>query len=331
MLLLIFFAGSCTSQETAAANGTTANSVQPSPTATPTPTPTPIIIPSSTSIDGSQSDLYKITAKRDLLALMMAYPEYIKEVERGKESLLYILMQSGSKIVYDDFQDKTFEQKLYEADLQDMMEQIYPLGDISELMTDLLDPGRFRVYDLLHEVYGATRSDIENNLNSVSVGNRQRMFNRNNNAAAALDSVFAEIDILLATRPELYDYVHPDSGTYNYRFIAGTSRLSPHAFAIAIDLKKHSHDYWLSSERHEGQMRLDEYPRELVRIFEDYGFIWGGKWYHFDIMHYEYRPELIIKAKYYSDYPETDRLWHYGFPDSEQTRNFIRIIDNAFK
>jgi hypothetical protein len=30
-----------------------------------------------------------------------------------------------------------------------------------------------------------------------------------------------------------------------------------------------------------------------VDIFERHGFIWGGKWGHFDTMHFEYRPELL--------------------------------------
>jgi hypothetical protein len=34
-------------------------------------------------------------------------------------------------------------------------------------------------------------------------------------------------------------------------------------------------------------------PEEIVAIFEKHGFIWGGKWYHFDTMHFEYRPELL--------------------------------------
>jgi D-alanyl-D-alanine carboxypeptidase len=31
--------------------------------------------------------------------------------------------------------------------------------------------------------------------------------------------------------------------------------------------------------------------------FERAGFIWGGKWYHFDTFHFEYRPEIIALAK----------------------------------
>jgi hypothetical protein len=28
-------------------------------------------------------------------------------------------------------------------------------------------------------------------------------------------------------------------------------------------------------------------------VFEAERFIWGGKWYHYDTMHFEYRPELF--------------------------------------
>ena len=38
-------------------------------------------------------------------------------------------------------------------------------------------------------------------------------------------------------------------------------------------------------------------PKEIVDIFERHGFIWGGKWYHYDTMHFEYRPELLDDAE----------------------------------
>lgn len=33
-------------------------------------------------------------------------------------------------------------------------------------------------------------------------------------------------------------------------------------------------------------------PPEVVRVFERHGFIWGGRWYHYDTMHFEFRPEF---------------------------------------
>jgi hypothetical protein len=38
-------------------------------------------------------------------------------------------------------------------------------------------------------------------------------------------------------------------------------------------------------------------PREIVDAFERHGFIWGGRWYHYDTMHFEYRPELLAPAR----------------------------------
>ncbi|MCK5249849.1 MAG: M15 family metallopeptidase, partial [Spirochaetaceae bacterium] len=35
-------------------------------------------------------------------------------------------------------------------------------------------------------------------------------------------------------------------------------------------------------------------PEAVVEAFEKNGFIWGGKWFLFDQIHFEYRPELII-------------------------------------
>jgi hypothetical protein len=49
-------------------------------------------------------------------------------------------------------------------------------------------------------------------------------------------------------------------------------------------------DYWKWSIRIQGQIRLKVYPNEISKVFEKNYFIWGGKWGHFDIMHYEYLP-----------------------------------------
>ncbi len=62
-----------------------------------------------------------------------------------------------------------------------------------------------------------------------------------------------------------------------------------HAWGAAIDLNTKYSDYWLWSK---GGYR-NRIPMEIVEVFEKHGFIWGGKWGHFDTMHFEYRPELL--------------------------------------
>ena len=63
-----------------------------------------------------------------------------------------------------------------------------------------------------------------------------------------------------------------------------------HAWGAAIDLNTKFADYWLWNPKVAYRNRI---PIEIVEIFEKHGFIWGGKWGHFDTMHFEYRPELL--------------------------------------
>ena len=90
----------------------------------------------------------------------------------------------------------------------------------------------------------------------------------------------------------------PLGGSVNWRSIAGTSRLSAHSWGIAIDLNARYGAYWRwqKSPAPESILNLRRsYPGEIVKIFEAQGFIWGGKWSHYDLMHFEYRPELLAK------------------------------------
>ncbi|MHB1314191.1 MAG: M15 family metallopeptidase [Christensenellales bacterium] len=272
------------------------------------------------------------TVKRDILALMAAYPGQIADVERDGNGRVFCVMASGAKIVYDDMQAKSFEAQLNNADLQDMMEQPYPLGRIAVLCSG--DPGRIREYKFLGEVYGKSRGAIEKNLCHAALdGAGSCSFSRMNGAADALITAFDGAAALCKKEQRVYGFVYPPAGTYNYRLIAGTNRLSPHAFGIAVDLKSDSADYWRWATEEQGQGRLSDYPQELVRIFESSGFIWGGKWAHFDFLHYEYRPELILKAKADAAAAADGAggEWYAGFEVTEEVRGYIQIIEKALK
>ncbi len=39
---------------------------------------------------------------------------------------------------------------------------------------------------------------------------------------------------------------------------------------------------------------VEQISERDIDIFERHGFIWGGRWYHFDTMRFEYRPELLL-------------------------------------
>ena len=116
------------------------------------------------------------------------------------------------------------------------------------------------------------------------------------------------------------------SMTFNWRKIAQSPRLSNHSFGAAIDLndpRARGGVYWLwelAAQRQQAIKKrtgkhvsvpdilktvvesqtsdfhpstLSPVPQILVDVFEKHGFVWGGKWFHFDGMHFEYRPEFL--------------------------------------
>jgi len=91
---------------------------------------------------------------------------------------------------------------------------------------------------------------------------------------------------------------------WNWRNVAGSLSRSNHSYGIAIDILPQSlggkETYWQwASQRGKEWWNIpyeDRYhpPDAVIKTFEAYGFIWGGKWMFFDTMHFEYRPEVFI-------------------------------------
>ncbi len=79
----------------------------------------------------------------------------------------------------------------------------------------------------------------------------------------------------------LADRIQPDefAGCYYPRFIAGTTTLSNHAFGLALDIN--------AADNQRGT--AGGMDRDVVGIFESWGFAWGGDWRWSDPMHFELR------------------------------------------
>jgi hypothetical protein len=73
--------------------------------------------------------------------------------------------------------------------------------------------------------------------------------------------------------------IHPDeyAGCYYPRFIADTTSLSNHSFGLALDLNVPGN----------GRGTVGEIDRDVVAIFQKWGFAWGGDWKYTDPMHFE--------------------------------------------
>jgi hypothetical protein len=226
-----------------------------------------------------------------LKLLAAAYPETIAGIDGNR----LIFRDGGPPMEIDDGKDKDHQAALADGDVEDSLRQIYPPGACALTPEVDADPGRIRSDPLMMRLYGGSSKAVQADLVPVRWFGGTLRVTRRQGAAAALEKVHDE----LAARPALERYLTPSAGTFNWRKIAGASNMSVHSFGAAIDLNTKFADYWIWSGGKPGRVPkyANKYPLEIVEIFERHGFVWGGRWYHYDTMHFEYRPELIAIAK----------------------------------
>jgi len=228
-----------------------------------------------------------------LSRLVRAYPGMLCGVEENAA-----LWCDGARMPFDDGRPKSFDEKLDAADLEDQMSIAYPPQAPPRKDED---PGRIRSAAFFEKMYGAARAEVSKNLEVVAwlpgLSNAKVSMTRVNGVAKKLAEISREIsrlDRAIAAK------VRRPGGGFAWRDIAGTKRPSPHAFGIAIDVAVGRSHYWRWDKARLGELgrRFDDIPEAVVRIFERRGFIWGGRWYHYDTMHFEYRPELAMEREY---------------------------------
>lgn len=163
--------------------------------------------------------------------------------------------------------------------------------DTSDAGPDVEEPGRAQLVELYRATYGASRKEVSRRLAKVRFFGLRYPFHER--AAAALQRVVARLEPLVAADRSLAPFVRNIGGTWSWRRIAGSASLSAHAWGIAIDLNVERGHYWRWKRRREPLVWRNRYPQAIVDAFEAEGFVWGGRWQHFDTMHFEYRPELF--------------------------------------
>jgi len=205
--------------------------------------------------------------------------------------------RSGTKVEFDDGQKKSFDELLAHATPLDQLAQTYPIGPDSYKPPELdYDPGRFRCAAFFRAMYGNGPSEVEAHLVTIPWMPRSTHATVRITSVNGVDRALAAVSVELDQLPEEEKkYVTTTAGTYNWRPIAGTDQLSAHSFGIAIDINSKYSDYWRwAKQKRDGKITYrNRIPHSIVEIFERHGFIWGGKWYHYDTMHFEYRPELL--------------------------------------
>ncbi len=226
--------------------------------------------------------------------LVNSYPKYLKECKNNT-----LIWRDGTKMIYNDGKQKDFKKMLNHPDLEDMFHYRYIKGKSSynKVPPKNYDPGRIRNEKFFTKMYGKKPADVRRHLDRVrwlpKSSGRKIYFRVTtiNGVNKALKRVSKELDQMVLKDHSLRKYLVPVGGGYMWRKIAGTKRLSVHSFGAAVDINPKQSNYWRWSK---GKYKYrNKIPYSIVKVFEKNGFIWGGKWYHYDTMHFEYRPELL--------------------------------------
>lgn len=226
-----------------------------------------------------------------LIKLKNAYPDFIDSINDN-----YLIWKDGTKMMYDDgIKKPNFDTLLNNADLHDQMQQEYPEGEVYKIPHKNFDPGRIRNEAFFKKMYGSTKKKVRNNLVTIQwlpqTVNKPLQITCINGVDKKLTAISEELE----KHPQFDKYLANPAGAFYWRFIADTKRLSMHSFGIAVDINVKYSNYWKWSRKQTADSipYKNRIPLDIVEIFEKHGFIWGGKWYHYDTMHFEYRPELL--------------------------------------
>lgn len=224
--------------------------------------------------------------------LVSAYPSWIAKFDEE-----FLVLKNGQKFALSDHRtNKSFEEMLEHPDIDDMFYVPYPRGTVPKQPPKNFDPGRVRFEPLFVAMYGdCRRSDVSGNLRTIdwlpAHGGGRVSITGVNGVDQALGAVSRELDKL---PDQFMKFIKPTGGTYNCRTVAGSAVRSTHAYGAALDINTKYADYWRwVSKTADDLTWKNQIPMEIIRVFEEHGFIWGGYWYHFDTMHFEYRPELL--------------------------------------
>lgn len=224
--------------------------------------------------------------------LMKAYPAQIIGFENNQ-----IVFKDGSKQTYDDGKTKTFQEILDNPDIEDQFRFVYKKGAKKMKLAKNEDPGRIRNLDFFKKIYGNTKAEVEAKLTVINWCRKLVNQKIKVTTVNGIDKLLVKLSNELDQHPEYEQYLKNIGGTFEWRSIAGTNRLSMHSFGMTMDINLEKTNYWqwdCKCQNEDADLGyINKIPLGLVAIFEKYGFIWGGKWYHYDTMHFEYRPELF--------------------------------------
>jgi peptidoglycan L-alanyl-D-glutamate endopeptidase CwlK len=224
--------------------------------------------------------------------LVLAYPEHLAGFEEN-----VLIWKDSTRMIFDDsIPVKDWYTLNNFPDLEDQFRFPYMRGMEFDTPSFRFSPGTIRYEPFFKKMYGGDKDAVEKNLASVvwlpNTAQKNLKVTTVNDLHLRVQAISDELE----ARPALRKFFDNPAGVYNWRVIKGTTQLSMHSFGIAFDINaKQAHFWrWEDYPNDSNLVYKNKIPLEIVEVFEKYGFIWGGKWYRYDTMHFEYRPEFLL-------------------------------------
>ena len=229
-------------------------------------------------------------ASSGLARLVAAYPDHLAATDG--ETLTW---RDGTRTPTGaSLPERPFDVMLRDATVADMLRQAYVPGPVDAPPPRDHSPGRIRNAAFFARVYGDCRAapPPTRAVTWMPRSAPQRVpVTTVNDVAGRLERVTEALERL----PDRFRaFLVPSAGTLNCRAVADTGAPSMHGTGAAIDINASRSDYWHWARGRGGDIPYrNRVPWEIAECFEAERFVWGAKWYHYDTMHFEYRPELF--------------------------------------
>jgi D-alanyl-D-alanine carboxypeptidase-like protein len=251
-------------------------------------------------VDGTGTPESALREDARVRAFLRAYGSLIDSVTYGDDDVVFSL--AGQAVHFQDGR-MLAEGHLGRSERCDPIFYRYSLRPLTEPMAPSDEAVRYCT-DVQEVLWGRTEDQIRGHARSTTFLGR-RMF-LNDVVIQALGEVERDILSIASDDRAVASWIDDLDITYSFinRGIAGTSTRSQHAWGLAVDLVPSSYEgrqvYWRWSRawnrRGWSRIPLEQRwspPETVVEIFERHGFVWGGKWAHFDNIHFEYRPDIL--------------------------------------
>lgn len=254
-----------------------------------------------------------------LRSLLMSYPDKISSVDYDYEHNEWFITIGSARLYWAEGRLLPKEEVANAQKWRPIVDYLYPKttpdpkdfsNELVEQIRQKSDAQTRKTAPLYHIAFfdalynGGTRRLVESHIKRFDyLGTRVSVHTSIIPALLRVETKLKEQALFDSEVAKFIESISSIEG-YNWRDIADSSERSNHSWGIAIDIlpknwkNKNVYWNWVSWFNSDWMLiPLDRRwlpPESVIKIFESEGFIWGGKWYLWDTMHFEYRPELLL-------------------------------------